>query len=214
MKRLIIFLLALLFINAGLTGCSTTQVHSSSKQQTLQLRASDLSRHGIAFLIPSTVTGKEEDKQTFALVFTETLAEMRPDIRFESLPDTLSAINQAGLTDAYKQMILDYQVTGIFNKATLDLIGQATATRYIAQLKLADFLQYSKGRFSAMGIRLLETKQAHVRLFLQIWDAHNGSIAWEAVEELNFAYDTGTEDPVSFNLIVKEAASNMIGKLP
>ncbi|OOZ35922.1 hypothetical protein [Solemya velesiana gill symbiont] len=197
-----------------MTGCSTTQVHSSSKQHILKLEAGDLACDGVAFLTPSTVTGKEEDKQTFALVFTETLQAKRPDIRFKSLPHTLCSINRANLANDDKQMVIDYRVTGIFNRETLARIGEATDTRYIAQLKLSYFLQYSKGRFSAMGIRLFETKQAHVRLFLQIWDAQNGAISWEAVEELNFAYDTSTEDPVSFNLIVKEAAGNMIDKLP
>ncbi|MES9845658.1 MAG: hypothetical protein ABW162_05530 [Candidatus Sedimenticola sp. PURPLELP] len=214
MKHLGIVLLIMLTVTICLGGCSTTQVHSSSKQQVINLEPGDLGRHGIAFLTPSTITGKEEDKQVFALVFTEALAEERPDIPFRSLPQTLSAINQAGLAKAYKQMVIDYRDTGIFIKQTLGEIGQVTGVRYVAQLKLSDFLQYSKGRFSAMGIRLLETKQAHVRVFLQIWDVQTGAIAWESVEELNFAYDTGTEDPVSFNLVVKKAAVNMIGKLP
>ncbi|MES9873101.1 MAG: hypothetical protein ABW146_08315 [Candidatus Sedimenticola sp. 6PFRAG7] len=214
MKHLGIVLLIMLTVTICLGGCSTTQVHSSSKQQVINLEPGDLGRHGIAFLTPSTITGKEEDKQVFALVFTEALAEERPGIPFRSLPQTLSAINQAGLAKAYKQMVIDYRDTGIFIKQTLGEIGQVTGVRYVAQLKLSDFLQYSKGRFSAMGIRLLETKQAHVRVFLQIWDVQTGAIAWESVEELNFAYDTGTEDPVSFNLVVKKAAVNMIGKLP
>lgn len=206
--------LIVLAVAFPLTGCETTQVHSTAKQLIINLDQGDLHKHGIAFLTPSTVTGKEEDKQVFALVFTDTLKEKRPDIRYKSLPQSLNAINQADLSRTYKQMVLDYQATGIFNKLSLSEISTAIGTRYIAQLKLADFTQYSKGRFSALGIRLLETKQAHVRVFLQIWNGKNGSIVWEAVEEMNFAYDTGAEDPVSFNLIVKEAATNLIYKLP
>lgn len=204
----------ILMLTLPLGGCETVQVHSSAQQHIINLKPGDLSRHGLAFLTPSTVTGKEEDKQIFALVFTDTLTEKRADIPFMPLPQTLNAINQAGLTEEYKEMLLDYRTTGIFKQPILKKISDATGARYIAQLKLADFLQYSRSRINIMGIRLLETKQANVRVFLQIWDAQDGSIAWEAVEELNFAYDTGTEDPVSFNLIVKKAATNLINKLP
>ncbi|MEJ1355690.1 MAG: hypothetical protein RPV21_15485 [Candidatus Sedimenticola sp. (ex Thyasira tokunagai)] len=62
--------------------------------------------------------------------------------------------------------------------------GKAVGMRYIAQLKLSDFPLYSRDRFSAIGIRLLETKQAHVRAFLQIWDVSKGTITWKAVESL------------------------------
>lgn len=214
MQRLGIFLISVILLALGMSGCSTTQEYSSAKQQIIDLNEGDLSRDGLAFLTPTTVTGKEEDKQVFALVFTDTLAELRPDIPLLTLPQTLSAINQAGLAGPYRQMVVNYRDTGIFEKATLSKISEVVGVRYVAQLKLSDFLQYSKGRFSALGIRLLETKQAHVRVFLQIWDVSKGTIAWEAVEELNFAYETGTEDPVSFNLIVRKAAVNLIGRLP
>ncbi|MEJ1355695.1 MAG: hypothetical protein RPV21_15510 [Candidatus Sedimenticola sp. (ex Thyasira tokunagai)] len=214
MRRSGLFLISVFLLALGLVGCSTTQEYSSAKQQVIDLNEGDLSRNGLAFLTPTTVTGKEEDKQVFALVFTDTLAEMRPDIPLLTLPQTLSAINQAGLAGSYRQMVVNYRDTGIFDKTTLSKISETVGVRYVAQLKLSDFLQYSKGRFSALGIRLLETKQAHVRVFLQIWDVSNGTIAWEAVEELNFAYETGSEDPVSFNLIVRKAAVNLIGRLP
>ncbi|MEJ1296380.1 MAG: hypothetical protein RPU64_14050 [Candidatus Sedimenticola sp. (ex Thyasira tokunagai)] len=214
MRRSGLFLISVFLLALGLGGCSTTQEYSSAKQQVIDLNEGDLSRNGLAFLTPTTVTGKEEDKQVFALVFTDTLAEMRPDIPLLTLPQTLSAINQAGLAGSYRQMVVNYRDTGIFDKTTLSKISETVGVRYVAQLKLSDFLQYSKGRFSALGIRLLETKQAHVRVFLQIWDVSNGTIAWEAVEELNFAYETGSEDPVSFNLIVRKAAVNLIGRLP
>jgi len=149
-----------------------------------------------------------------ALIFSESLKEKRPDIPFKSLPHTLSAINQAGLAKTYKDMVNDYRETGIFEKALLREISEVVGGSYVVQLKLADFSQFSKGRFSAMGIRLLETKQARVRIFLQVWNTQTAAIAWEAFEEVSFAYDTGAEDPVSFNVVVKQATSNLVEKLP
>lgn len=198
----------------GLSACSTTQIHSNTRFLDIGLDNGSIRHDGIAFLTPSTVTGQEEDKQIIAFVFTETLATQRPDVPYLSLPKTLSAINDSGLSTAYKDMLLDYRATGIFPKETLADISLSTGMRFIAQLKLSGFEQGSRGRFSALGIRFMETKQANVRIFLQIWDAKKGKIVWEATEELNYSHDTFAERPITFNKIMGEASKNLIAKLP
>jgi hypothetical protein len=94
------------------------------------------------------------------------------------------------------------------------MVGEVTGVRYLAQLKLSSFNQYSKGRFSFLGIRVVQTREANIRLFLQIWNSELGAIVWEGAEELNYAWDTTREEPVTFKLVVEEIARNLIGKLP
>ncbi|PLY16616.1 MAG: hypothetical protein C0631_03195 [Sedimenticola sp.] len=209
-----VWLLVSAIFLGGLSACSTTQIYSNTQHQKLDLDNGLLTSQGIAFLTPSTITGQEEDKQIIAFVFTETLAEQRPDIPYLSLPQTLSAINDAGLADEYRNILLDYRATGIFDKKTLAKIREATGKRFIAQLKLSDFEQGSRGRFGAFGLRIMDTKQAHVRIFLQIWDGDKGAIVWEATEELSYSHDTTSEKPVTFDKIVSEAAKNLIKDLP
>ena len=36
----------------------------------------------------------------------------------------------------------------------------------------------------------MQTKQANIRIFFQIWDSKDGSIAWEGTEEMNYSWDT------------------------
>lgn len=195
-------------------GCSNNQIHSTVQYEDISLAADGLENHGLGFITPSTVTGREQDIQGLAFTFAEILEQERPDIRVVSLAETLSAINRAGMANEYKQMYVDYSGTGIFKQDSLRKVGEVTGVRYLAQLKLSSFTQGSKGRFSILGLRLLQTKEANIRLFFQIWNSQLGAIVWEGTEELNYAWDTLQENPVSFQVVVEEIARNLISKLP
>ena len=175
-----------------LTGCASPKLKSGTHQRipttqvvAINLPSEDLKTAGIAFITPSSATGQEEDRLALALAFTSVLRTVRPDLRIVPLPETLSAINRTGLAGEYKQMFENYRVTGIFDREIVQKVARVTGARYLAQLKLGSFRQESKGRFGLMGIRLLETKTSTIRLFLQIWDSSDGSVAWEGSQELN-----------------------------
>ena len=207
---------ALACLAAGLllAGCATDmQTYSSPQHQTLHLKPNELAQGGLAFLTPSTVTGQEEDKQSLAYVFAATLKAKRPDIRFDALPQTIGAVNRAGLADAYRRMYRDYRDTGVFDAAMLRQVAQAAGVRYLVQLKLANMEQGARGRFSLLGLSLLNTQYANMRVFFQVWDSRDGSIAWEGIDEVSMAYDTGQERRVTFRRIAERAAKDLIASL-
>lgn len=197
-----------------LPGCSIDQVHSTADHEDFSLDKNDLETYGLAFITPSTVTGQEEDKQTLAFAFANVMQESRPDIRLLTLAETISAINVANMAEDYKLMYVDYRDTGVFKHDLLKKVGEVTGTRYLAQLKLSDFSQNSKARFNLFGFRLLQTKEANIRIFFQIWDSVDGTIAWEGTEEMSYSWDTGSEKPVTFRRIVEKTANNLITLLP
>ena len=210
-----------------LTGCTNQQVRTENKQggnedQVMpriqvvanNLRSQEFKAAGIAIITPSSTTGQEEDKQVLALAFTGVLQNSRPDLRVVPLPETLSAINRAGLTSEYKQMFEDYRLTGIFERETLRKVAKVTGTRYLAQLKLAAFRQESKGRWGLLGIRMMETKSSTIRLFLQIWDSNDGSIAWEGAQESTLSRDSFAEEYVSIKSMVEESSRDLVGHFP
>lgn len=207
--------LACLAAGLALAGCATDlQTYSSPQHQTLRLKPNELAEGGLAFLTPSTVTGQEEDKQSLAYMFAATLKTQRPEIRFDALPQTIGAVNRAGLADAYRRMYHDYRDTGVFDAAVLRQVAQAAGVRYLVQLKLANMEQGARGRFSLLGLSLLNTQYANMRVFLQVWDSRDGSIAWEGIDEVSMAYDTGQERRVTFRRIAERAAKDLIASLP
>jgi len=198
-----------------LSGCASNgQSHSTTQTLSINLEPQVLKTSGIAFITPSSVTGQEESKQALALAFTEALKLARPHLRIVALPETLGAINRAGLASEYRKMFEDYTLTGIFDRDMLRRISRLTNVRYLAQLKLGGFRQESKGRFGISGIRVLETKSTYLRLYLQIWDGEDGSVAWEGAQELTTAYESVAEDPISFKVAVEKSATELLARLP
>ena len=164
------------------TACSTLQEHGTltiAAKRTDSLAADDLSRYGIAFVTPLTVTGQEQDRASLALIFSQVLQEMRPTLHIVPLTETLGDINRAGIADDYKRFMANYHGGELLDKTSLVQISQATGVRYIAELKMASFLQESEDRFGVLGLHLVDTKKSSIRLSLQIWNSQDGSIAWE-----------------------------------
>ena len=198
----------------ALAGCSTNQVLQSSSTRSITLAAGHLESHGIAFITPSTTTGREEEKQAVAHVFGEAIKRERGKVRVVALPEALSAINKANLAKEYKSMYDEHRDTGLFQRSMLERVGKLTGSRYIAQIQLQEFQEGSKERWGIFGFRIVETRFARTRLFLTIWDSNDGSIAWEGMEELTFAHERINEEPITFLKSVDRAAQHLIAQLP
>jgi len=205
---------ALAVLCLALAGCYGTQIYPTLQEQRISLSPGDLEAGGVAFITPSTVTGQEQETQGLALIFADVLKQARPVLRVVTLAETLGAVNRAGLADAYKHMYNDYRDTGLFSAQVLRKVGGATGARYMAQLKLQGFEQGSRDRFGILGIRIVETKYAHIRLFLQVWDSRESTIAWEGMQEMRQSSDTMTEEPVMLRTVLERTARDLIARLP
>jgi hypothetical protein len=210
----VMFRTALLASLITLAGCSSSQVFPTLQEQVLSLRAGDLDASGIAFITPSATTGQEEEKQAVALVFAKVLKQTRPQLRVVTLSETLSAVNKAGIGDVYKRMYDEYRDTGLFKRDTLKQVSDLTGARFVAHLKLQAFGQGAKERFGILGFRIAETRTANVRLFVQIWDSRDGTVAWEALQEMLYSHERFNEEPVTLSKILTEIAESIVARLP
>ncbi len=203
-----------LLLLTSLFSCALDQEYSKSSHNADSLTLTTLSANGVALISPTTITGHEEDTQALALTFATTFADNNPQIPLVKLSQTLSLLNEQNLSDNYKHMYDIYRDTGILQKATLKQIGMATNARFIVLLKLSQFNQDSKSRFSFLGLRVLQTNKTNIRLFMQIWDSENGRISYEASEELTQAHDSSSSKPITFEEIVATAATNLLKGIP
>lgn len=206
--------LAALSLCLGIAACASSDVLVERHERSVTLRPGDLEAHGIAFVTPSTVTGQEHEKQAVALVFADVLARERPKVRIATLAETINAVNRAGLSDAYRRMFEDYRDTGLLRSEALQKVGSAAGARFIAQLKVQKFTQVSKNRMNILGFRVFETQIGEVRLFLQIWDSADGSIAWESMQERSISSEGVREQPVLQDTIIRSAAEDLVARLP
>jgi len=206
------FGMLILFTAAGCTGGSQTQFDIEHTDITLS--ANDLKAGGIGFLTPAAATKLEADKQALAQSFSKKLQELRPDLEVVSLPAILGAVNTADLDQQYKEMYRDYLETSILEGSVLKQVGEVGDVRYLAQLSLSGFDQTGFKRLGFLGLRLVVTKQANMRVFIQIWDTQTASVAWEGGTEMNYAYETSKEMPVTFNHVAQLAAERLFSQLP
>ena len=198
-----------------LAGCSTEPVYYPTLQeQSISLGQGDLETAGIAFVTPTTVTGQEQEKEAVALTFADVLKKARPRLRVVTLAETLGAVNRAQMAEGYKRMYEDARDTGLFSAEALRRVGAITGVRYLGQLKLQAFNEGAKTRFGFLGLRLIETQYADARLFFQIWDSRDGSIAWEGMQELRIARESTTEEPVMLRKILEHSARALVARLP
>jgi hypothetical protein len=198
-----------------LSACSTTlQTYSAPEHETRSLTQENLREGGIAFLTPSTITGQEEDKQTLAYLFASTLRAKRTDVKVLPLSETIGAVNRAGLAETYRSMYRDYRDTAVFDVSLLRRVAQATGARYLAQLKLSQMQQGARGRLGLLGLSILNTQYASIRVSMQVWDSRDGSIAWEGIDEVTLAVDTGLEQPMPFRAVAERAAEDLVARLP
>jgi hypothetical protein len=202
---------------ALLAACSTAQQHGTltiAAQRPDSLKPGDLSKAGLAFVTPLTVTGQEQDRAALCLIFSQIFEELRPGVHVIPLTETLSGINRAGLADDYKRFMANYHGGELLDKTSLMQVSKATGVRYIAQLKMASFSQESEDRFGVLGLHLVDTKKSSIRLSLQIWDSEDGSIAWEGAHELYMARETLVANPISFRSVVEASARTLIAEVP
>ena len=201
-----------------LAGCGTTsQMHSTqiiAGPSSASLEPGDLERSGIAFITPSTVTGQEEDKPALALAFSKSLEDQRPNVRVVPLTETLTRVNRAGLFETYGRMIAEYRNSGLLDPTALAQVAKATGTRYIGLLNMASFQQAYRDRLGIFGLRVLQTKEANIRLTFQIWNSADGSVAWQGAQEIQMASETAAESAVSFWSVVQAAAEKLATKIP
>lgn len=197
-----------------LGGCFSAQIYPTLEHRGISLKQGDLETYGIGFITPSAATGQEEERQAVALVFADVMQKERKGVRVVPLAQTLGAINKAGLADAYSRMYNDYRDTGLLKRDLLHQVAAVIGVRYIAQIKVQSFGQTSKERFGMLGFRIIETKTAGVRLFFQLWDSMDGTVAWEATQELHYSYDTFSERQLPLPTVVGRAAQELVAKLP
>ena len=152
--------------------------------------------------------------QQVVLAYADVLRQQRPAVKVVTLPETLGAVNKAALVQPYRRMYEDYRETALLPGDVLRGVSAATGARYLAQLQLQYYKQDSKGRFGLLGLRISETLYGDLRIFLQLWDARDGSIAWEGTQELRMAMDSTSDAPVTLRELLERSAKDLLARLP
>lgn len=202
-------LLALYF----LSGCASVQESPAlPRTDSVPLAPTLLEGQGLALLTPISAPQHDGDRQSLALAFATKFSKMRPEVRTVPLSQTLGAINRAGLTRSYLKMYETFALTGVMERDMLAKLRGVCGARYFALLQLAEFdrLPDMQANGSTFSPRL--EAGVRIRLFLQIWDSTDGTIAWEGVSELSQVSRNNADS--TFSGMVEHIAAELIMRMP
>ena len=209
------FLTLALCLLIAATGCSVRgETRSASTVSAPLMTAGLLEEHGLGFLTPTAGGDREEDKHALALVFASTLSELRPGVRIVPLAQTLSAVNRAGLLRQYQRMYEGFETSGALERDTLAKLRGVTGVRFFCLLQLGEFSQTASAGTNAVPLPPRGAPGAHIRLFVQIWDSLDGTIAWEGINEVSLGADSGNGRGATFSSIVERATRDLVARLP
>lgn len=183
--------LALAWSVALSAGCSTPfhmsddHVTSAPRAQALDIRA--LTCEPVTTLGVVAPAGIQGLSPTVAYALTATLSKTSPPIRVVPMPETMSRLADQNLTGEYSELLAGYGRAGILERERLKRIGAGLGSRYVMLPGLAEFSQGMFDKFEFAGLKIVRTRTATLRLWLQIWDAPSGHLLWETTGELTVA---------------------------
>jgi hypothetical protein len=169
---------------AGCTPLYMSDTYTSSTPRTQSLDLAKLTSEPVAALgliAPANLAGFAP---SLSHALSSALTKARPPFRVIPANETVSAINEQGLTQDYEELLGGFNPGGILDRQRLRPIGSALGTRYLLLPGLAEFDQLIMDKYEAMGVKLVRTRVTTLRLWLQLWDAQTGRILWESAGEL------------------------------
>ena len=131
---------------------------------------------------------------TIAHALTTSLSKTKPPIRVVPMPETLSRLADHGLAGEYGDIQAGFGRSGMLERDHLKRIGGALGSRYVLQPGLAEFSQSLFDKFEFWGIKIVRTRIAILRLWLQIWEAPTGHLLWERTGELTTSVPVFQQD--------------------
>ena len=178
--------IVLLLLSTGFwTGCAAKIVDGSQLQYLdPEFTVSSLFDHGLGLLPVVAGQGREGLRRPLAAKLEAHLTAQLPEGRFYGAIQMLDLINEANLTEAYAQMIGDYEQAAILNKRTLHEIGKATGIRYLLHVKLLDQSRTERLAKALLSDDIVSLEAKNVTIFGQVWDCGLGDVVWEGTGEV------------------------------
>ena len=141
------------------------------------------------------------------------LSRTTPPVRVVPMPETLSRLADHDLTGDYGDLMAGFGRTGILERERLRRIGAALGSRYVMQPGLAEFSMGLFDKFEFWGIKIVRSRIATLRLWLQIWEAPTGHLLWERTGELTVSVPVVQQDRMmSLDELARKLWARMLEK--
>jgi len=170
--------------------------------------------NGKALILPTIGESQPAYKSIVGGILADTLVELRKEIPIVPPDQTISLINEKNMTKIYSSLMKEYRETGILKKGPSAKIAGLTKSRYLMLPVLVEHETHRDTRLSFFGLKVAETRETDLRLFLQIWDSTTGELVWQGTGSATIATDNILSVPVLTEEVARRVSRGLVPKIP
>ena len=196
-------------------GCTTplhlTDAHVTSAPRPPAVDVAVLVCQRVATLGPAAAPGLQGMSPTVSYALATALAQAAPPIQTVPMAEMMNRLTDRGLGGEYADVLAVAARGGIPDRDRLRRIGAALGSRYVLQPGVAEFSQTLLDKFEFAGLKMVRTRMAGLRLWLQLWDAQTGHLLWESTGEVTVSAPVVAQgSTVSLDAIARGLWSSML----
>jgi hypothetical protein len=136
----------------------------------------DIKEKGLAVMPVLGGAEKEELRRPMGDALTTHLRDEFPNSTIVSPSQTISMINETGISGDYSEAIQNYSVSGIVPKELLQKIGNSLGVQYLLLTRFLSSSEYS-AIYSGYGTTTIAVDEIYIQS--QVWDVKMGDVVWE-----------------------------------
>lgn len=197
MKRVLIFFVPLFFFGCSANNlqqkiCTVKITHISSER--CKLVDAPESKAGV--FLAQVSTGQEQYSRTASNSLARVLKNSGNDLKILSFSELANEINKKEIWQEYSTAVSFYKENGMLRKSDLQFIGEKLDLDYFIMPLVLDIKRWDVNRFSAVGVKLLNTHKICIVVTMEIWDSKAINI-FSATSDITIADERIKETPIS-----------------
>ena len=157
-----------------------------------------LEQEAVGLLTPLATPALRGNEVALSRYLDDIIKKIVPTWKVIDEQQTINLINRYGLAGEYARLRESGEQSHILDRELLQKIGKSIEARYVFQPRLAFILQTMTDRLNLppFDILIMQTRAAHMRLSLQLWDTMSGELIWASAAEIALQSEAVTQDPV------------------
>src|SRR3954453_14348552 len=193
---------ALVLLILLMTGCaSSPNIWVVRTSSTPFPRSSDLvsiEQEAVGLLTPLSIPALRGNEVALSRYLDDVIKKIVPSWKVIDEQRTINLINRHGLAGEYARLRERAEQSHILDRELLQQIGKGIEARYVFQPRLASLSQTMTERLDLppLNLLILQTRSAHMRLSLQLWDTVSGELIWSSAAETILQSEATSLEPV------------------
>lgn len=195
--RMIKILIILLFLSGCQTGNLQQQICTVKVTHVLErCKLVDALESKACVFLAQVSIGQEQYSKSASNSLARVLKDNSNDLNVLSFSELVNEISEKEIYEEYSETNSFYKKNGMLRKSDLQIIGEKLDLDYFIVPIVLDIKRWDVNRFSAVGVKLLNTQKICVIVTMEIWN-REGVNLFSATSDITIADERIKEHPIS-----------------